>query len=74
MDAMGCEKPFLGTKREDLDRRYVAHLPDAMALNPFEQLRLFLPEPRQAFEELVGMLLEDSGRIDGRIKIFCGVE
>jgi hypothetical protein len=43
-----------------------------MALNPSVQLRLFVPEPRQAFEDLVRMLLGDSGRIDGGIKIFCG--
>lgn len=43
-----------------------------MALNPFEQLELFVSEPRQAFEDLVGMLLADAGRIDRRLRIFCG--
>jgi hypothetical protein len=46
--------------------------PTDMALNPFEQLELFVSEPRQAFEDLVGMLLADAGRIDRRLRIFCG--
>jgi hypothetical protein len=53
-------------------RRYVARLPDDMALNPFERLELLVAEPRQAFEDLVGMLLEDLGLIDGRIRVFRG--
>jgi hypothetical protein len=43
-----------------------------MALNPFEQLEILVAEPRQAFEDLVGMLLEDLGLIDGRIRVFRG--
>lgn len=43
-----------------------------MALNPFEQIRLFLSEPRTAFEDIVGTLLEDAGEIDGRIKVHLG--
>lgn len=43
-----------------------------MALNPFEQLESLVPEGRQTFEDLVGILLEDCGLIDGRIKVFRG--
>jgi hypothetical protein len=43
-----------------------------MALNPFEQLELLVPEPRQAFEELATMLLQDCGKIDGRVAIYLG--
>src|SRR3981081_1259635 len=43
-----------------------------MALNPFEQLELLVSEPRQAFEDLSLMLLQDSGKIDGRVAIFFG--
>src|SRR3989475_8844046 len=43
-----------------------------MALNPFEQLRLFLSESRTAFEDIVGILLEEAGKIDGRIKVHLG--
>src|SRR5271166_3775561 len=41
-------------------------------LNPFEQLELFLAEPRTAFEELATMLLRDCGKTDGRVSIFLG--
>jgi len=44
-----------------------------MAPNPFEQLELFLPESRIAFEELAKMLLQDYGKIDGRVSIFLGM-
>ena len=43
-----------------------------MALNPFEQLRLLVGEPRTAFEDTVGLLLQDYGRIDGRVKVHVG--
>ena len=45
-----------------------------MALNPFEQLRLLasVSEPRVAFEEIVGILLKDHGRIDGQVKVYFG--
>jgi hypothetical protein len=44
----------------------------SMAQNPFEQLQYFVPEPRQAFEDLVAMLLQDCRKIDGRTKVHCG--
>ena len=43
-----------------------------MALNPFEQLRLLAPEPRAAFEEIVGILLKDHGKSDGQVKVYFG--
>jgi hypothetical protein len=43
-----------------------------MALNPFEQLRLLAPEPRAAFEEIVGILLKDHGKSDGQGKVYFG--
>jgi hypothetical protein len=43
-----------------------------MALNPFEQLRLITVEPRNAFEEIVGILLLDHGRSDGQVKVHLG--
>lgn len=43
-----------------------------MALNPFQQLELIVSEPRQAFEDLSMMLLQDSGKIDGRVAIYFG--
>lgn len=45
-----------------------------MALNPFEQLRLLasVSEPRVAFEEIVGILLKDHGKIDGQVKVYFG--
>jgi len=43
-----------------------------MALNPFEQLELFLSEPRMAFEDLATMLLHDHGKTDGRVSLFLG--
>jgi hypothetical protein len=39
-----------------------------MALNPFEQLRLLAPEPRAAFEEIVGILLKDTAKVTDRLK------
>jgi hypothetical protein len=54
--------------------QYAAHLPETMALNPFEQLEDFVSEPRQTFEDLVTMLLEDLGLIDRRIRVFRGDE
>ena len=43
-----------------------------MALNPFEQLRLLAPEPRAAFEEIVGILLKGHGKSDGQVKVYFG--
>src|SRR5260370_14384328 len=43
-----------------------------MALNPFEQLRLLAPEPRAAFEKIVGILLKDHGKSDGQVKVYFG--
>jgi hypothetical protein len=48
-----------------------------MALNPFEQLEFFVPEPRQVFGEIVEMILRERfgpgvrglGEADGRIEV-----
>jgi hypothetical protein len=39
-----------------------------MGLNPFEQLRFFVSDPRTAFEEVVGILLLDHGKSDGQVE------
>ncbi len=47
-----------------------------MPLNPFEQLErlVSISEPRQAFEDIVGMLLKECDLVDGRIRVLAETE
>jgi hypothetical protein len=43
-----------------------------MALNPFEQLQLLLPEPRQAFEDIAALILRAIVPGSRRVRVYRG--